>query len=234
MSLRFKLPLIIVGIVVIAISITGIIIFYGAQDILLRQSKKEMISVVERGTETISALLEAAIRELQVLAGDDLFLKLVADSPYSGEFGQTQAAVQTRLNAYVEKCEHVERAFIADFAGKIIADSNRIYLNRQIGDYFNLNRISPNEPFLSQVRRTDISGELIIFLAYPIINAQGRVNGFIGSSVRLSYFSKHLKDIQIGQTTPVTPIWLPPTGRCFTTRNQVKSAFQWKMRPSIA
>ena len=57
MSLRFKVPLLIVGIVVVSIFITGIIIFYGAQDILITQSKKEMISVVERGMETISALI---------------------------------------------------------------------------------------------------------------------------------------------------------------------------------
>lgn len=199
MSLRFKVPLLIVGIVVVSIFITGIIIFYGAQDILITQSKKEMISVVERGMETISALIEATIREVQVCADDDLFLDLVTESPYSEEFRQTEAAVVTKLNGYTQKSEHIERAFVADLTGKIIVDSNRNYINRQIKDYFNLDRVLPNQPLLSQVKRSDLSRELIVFIAYPILNEQGRVNGFVGNAVKLSHFSKHLKHIQIGE-----------------------------------
>ena len=156
MSLRFKVPLLIVGIVVVSIFITGIIIFYGAQDILITQSKKEMISVVERGMETISALIEATIREVQVCADDDLFLDLVTESPYSEEFRQTEAAVVTKLNGYTQKSEHIERAFVADLTGKIIVDSNRNYINRQIKDYFNLIGFCQTNPF-SQVKRSDLS-----------------------------------------------------------------------------
>lgn len=199
MSLRFKMPLIIVGIVVISIFITGIIIFYGAQDIILKQSKKEMISVVERGMETISAMLEAAMREAQVCASDDLFRKLVAENPYSEEFQEIQAAALAKLNSYVQKSEHIERAFLADATGSIILDSNRNYLNRQISNYFNPNQISLNKPLFSQVKRSELSGELLIFITHPILNEQGRINGFVGTALRISHFSRYLKHIQVGE-----------------------------------
>lgn len=212
MSLRFKMPLLIAGIVIISIFATSFIIYYGAQNILVSQSKKEMVSVTERGLETISALLAAAKRELQIFAENDLFRQLVEEEPSSAEFQEIKSEILTKIDTYLQKSDYLERSFLADRTGTIIVDSDREGTGSRLNDLFNLEKVLPGVTLISPVQVSPRSRELIIFIVVPLLNESGRVSGFVGNTVRLSHFSQYLHGIRLGEQDTSYAYLVAPDG----------------------
>lgn len=126
MTLRIKMPLLIVGIVIVSLVTTGFFIFIGSQGLLLDQSKEEMVSIAERGMETISSLIEASVREVQAYADNKLFARFVNEQAATlEEITSTMEEINQSVALVTENAGQAEE--IAQKTLRIVSKNSREY-----------------------------------------------------------------------------------------------------------
>ncbi|CAM4462318.1 methyl-accepting chemotaxis protein [Paenibacillus tarimensis] len=212
MSLRKKLPIYFVGLVIFSMVITGVLTYFYARDIIVDQRKSEITSNSNRVGETVLSLVEGEITTAELLAKQSLFqdlLKLRDETPDDSEFFNADNELMIRahevLRDSIKSLDQHEKLFVVDRNGTLVAGS----ADKNEDGSLKI----PDRPYFVEGMKGNLSisdvliskskQEQIVVFATPVKDEAGNVLGVIGNSVYAAYFSHNLADIDLGEHTDI-------------------------------
>jgi diguanylate cyclase (GGDEF)-like protein/PAS domain S-box-containing protein len=193
-SLRLKMIVSGLLIVLIPLSIAGIVNFSYVSRSLEAAEKKKATLVAENLAHLVRTSLEGELKVISVLAADPQ----VAEAVSSGKYGKPVLAKMKitfqNLGGYLEG------AFITDKAGIIrvdAVDAERHGLDLSDRDYFlkaKAGIATISDPVFSKV-----SGNPIVIISAPIM-VKNRFLGMAASALKIDYLLNHISAIRLGKT----------------------------------
>jgi methyl-accepting chemotaxis protein len=202
MSIKRKLPLIIIGLIFAAVTISGFYTTNNATDIITTQTKKEMLSTSKLSGEILSSLAEKELTEESVIAGLSAVVELANErlvNSQSSTYISLDNQVNKILDDYVKKHGNLEHAFVVDTKGIIIADSDRSLIGKDINDRAYVKDTLSGKSYFSETLVSKSTGKQVVAITQPIIN-NGQTIGFVAKAMLVESFSNYLKGIKVGET----------------------------------
>ncbi len=201
MTIKKKLPVMIGLIIIVSMALTGILTYLKSSDIILEQSKGEMLNVNKRTIDIISVMIEKELAETSVLSHKESIQNLakISQNNNEEEYKNASLKVNEELDEYVKELGDLEHAFIVDANGIIIADSDRNLLMKDINDRGYVQETLRGKPVISEVLVSKSTGKQIIVVTQPIKD-NGQIVGFAGNAVYIEKFAEYIKNIKIANT----------------------------------
>ena len=202
MSIKRKLPLIIIGLIFVAVTISGFYTTNNATDIITNQTKKEMLSTSKLSGQILSSLAEKELTEESVIAGLSAVVELANErlvNSQSSTYISLNNQVNNILDDYVKKHGNLEHAFVVDTKGIIIADSDRNLIGKDINDRSYVKETLNGVSYFSETLVSKSTGKQVVAITQPIKN-NGQTIGFVAKAMLVESFSNYLKNIKVGET----------------------------------
>lgn len=202
MSIKTKLPLIIIGLIFVAVTVTGFYTTKNATDIITAQSKKEMLSTNSLSGEILNSLAEKELTEEAVITNQSAVIELAKErlvNSQSSTYISLNNQVNKILDDYVKVHGNLEHAFVVDMKGIIIADSDRNLIGKDINDRAYVKDTLSGESYFSETLVSKSTGKQVVAITQPIEN-NGQTIGFVAKAMVVESFSKYLKNIKVGDT----------------------------------
>ena len=202
MSIKRKLPLIIIGLIFVAVTISGFYTTNNATDIITNQTKKEMLSTSKLSGQILSSLAEKELTEESVIAGLSAVVELANErlvNSQSSTYISLNNQVNNILDDYVKKHGNLEHAFVVDTKGIIIADSDRNLIGKDINDRSYVKDTLNGVSYFSETLVSKSTGKQVVAITQPIKN-NGQTIGFVAKAMLVESFSNYLKNIKVGET----------------------------------
>ncbi|WP_166241947.1 methyl-accepting chemotaxis protein [Paenibacillus turpanensis] len=205
MSLRKKLPLLIVALVTISLLLTGVLTYYSSSSLLIEKSKDEIDANAIRTGEAIYGLINGEIRNSYLITVHSTMEEIIKkkETMTDEEFFSPKNEDLAKANAIFRKSfegtvKH-EKTFLTDKNGVVIASSAEKGENGSI-------KIPDRAYFIEAMKGKTAIGDTvlnrsnnlpIVVFANPVKDSAGNTIGIIGNSVYTSYFSQHLSGIKV-------------------------------------
>ena len=202
MSIKRKLPLIIIALIFAAVTISGVYTTNNATDIITNQTKKEMLSTSKLSGQILSSLAEKELTEESVIAGLSAVVELANErlvNSQSSTYISLNNQVNNILDDYVKKHGNLEHAFVVDTKGIIIADSDRNLIGKDINDRSYVKETLNGVSYFSETLVSKSTGKQVVAITQPIKN-NGQTIGFVAKAMLVESFSNYLKNIKVGET----------------------------------
>ncbi len=204
MSISKKLPLLIIALVVIAMTITGIVTYQNTSGVILDKSKNESIKLNESVNKTISAALRRELTGMKAASNDDVLNELLAmdaSADVQSELYKAKVeAASKKLEKYVADFANSEHVFLVNTRGIIIADSDRNLIGTDMNDRAYVSKTLKGMQNISDTLVSKSTGALVTAVTSPITQ-DGRLIGMVASGVYINSFNNYLADIKISNTT---------------------------------
>lgn len=205
MSIKKRLPLILIAMVAIPLLILSFVIYNYTSISITNTGKKNIEQITSVEGNALNTFLNSQIREVELSARRDIFVKLLSDAENSNDVktftgGIDAIKADSVLYSRVQELGNVQHSYLCDLNGNIIADSNPkgINLNIDKRDYFNKAKIG--QMTVSGEMESLIDGDKIIVVASPVYNEQQKILGLFCNAIRISAFDKFLENIKVGNT----------------------------------
>jgi methyl-accepting chemotaxis protein len=202
MSIKRKLPLIIIGLIFAAVTITGFYTTNNATDIITSQTEKEMLSTSKLSGEILNSLAEKELTEEGVITDQNAVIELAKErlvNSQSSTYTSLNNQVNKILDNYVKKHGNLEHAFVVDTKGVIIADSDRNLIGKDINDRAYVKDTLTGSAYFSETLVSKSSGKQVVAITQPILS-NGKTIGFVAKAIFVESFSKYLNNIKVGNT----------------------------------
>ncbi|AFC28703.1 methyl-accepting chemotaxis protein [Paenibacillus mucilaginosus 3016] len=212
MSLQKRLPLIIIGLVILSLVISSALTYIYGGNLIVAESKGKLSANSNRIGETVYSLVQGEITHAELLAKNSLFLELLQlrdRTPSDAEFFTPQNELMVKahkvLRSSIASLKDHEKLFVVDRNGVLVAGSAE-------KDETGALKI-PDRPYFVEAMKGKLSvsdvliskskQEQIVVFAVPVKDDAGNVIGVIGNSVYAAYFSKHLAGLDLGNNALV-------------------------------
>ncbi|MBU3182212.1 methyl-accepting chemotaxis protein [Clostridium psychrophilum] len=199
MSIRKKVPFLIGTLIIIPMVIICIVTYMKSSTIIFDQSKAEMISTKKSAINTISVMLEKQQAQVQAISNtkqinDIMTLKNKADS--TKQYENVLKLNNNQFSKYISNNKNVERVYLVDTKGNIISDSNKTSLGKNVsGESYNSSSLNGVQA-ISETVNSSITGQSVMVFTSPI-NDNGKILGYVATSVYPESFAKYIKDISL-------------------------------------
>jgi len=225
-SIGMKISVIISGIVIVAMIVTGSFIHNKASSIISSLSKQEMSSIVDKSIDTISIMIEKYSMEIASLASskdscDILVNKNSSDPKVQLEITTLSKKMNKYFKDYIGNNLAMERISLIDLSGKIIADSESEFVGSSVEETSFHESSSGGAKVISNTMKSEKSDRSIIVFTYPVqdYDNHGQCVGYIASYVYTDSFAKYLKNINVNATTSSFSFLLDETGNYIHHKN---------------
>ena len=204
-SIKKKIPLLIGVLIIVSMVTTSIFTYINASSIIFNQSKSEMMSVNKRAIETISVMIEKKQAQLQAISNSKrimeiAYLKDKSDEDSIKQYNNIVKENNENFVAYLSKNNDVERISLVGLSGRIISDSDKASIGKNVANK-SYNSVSANgRPAISETLKSDITGNAVMVFTSPIIDDNNKTLGYIAVHVYAGSFSAYLEDVSVSNS----------------------------------
>ena len=196
-SLRTRLLIWIVPVILIGITAFSIISYNISSSAILKQEKEKLDLVTQKTLTEIEKWVEDCEKNIITFSELELFKSACR--------GENLAEAQKKLIQYHNNYNIYENVFLADINGTIFLDSidgksAGIEVIKIPGYEINIKKAREGEVWLSDANMSPATGRPVSLITAPIME-NGRLIGIIGTPVELNYFSDNfITNFKIGET----------------------------------
>lgn len=197
MKLRTRITLIICTMIVILMASLGTIIYFKSVSIINKDSETLMVSQLNRVQENIDLLVNVNKLETNSLALDKKVEAFLSNKvKLEGMNSYLSDLMAKKNNVY----HYYMDFFILDKSGHIIASCMPSAMNLDLSkrNYF-IESARNKSTVTSDILVGKANSKLIVNTVSPIINLNGEVLGYAGTSIYAEYFSKLAENLTLGQ-----------------------------------
>jgi methyl-accepting chemotaxis protein len=207
MSIKKKIPLAIITLVISSLLLTQILNYFSSKSIVTKESEAKLSSNSEKTGLYIDGLVQGELINTLLVSTHNTFKDLLelryekSDEEFFNTSNQLLAKANSLLKASYDKVKEHEHFFIADKTGLIISDNtekNIGTVNIKERDYFKDAIQGKNA--ISNTIVSKVDGRIVIVFAVPIKDAKGNTLGVLANSVYSDFFVTKLSSIKIGAT----------------------------------
>ncbi len=196
-SLRNKLLIWIVPVIIIGITFFSIITYNISADTILKGEKRNLALVSQKTLIEIDNWVKDCEKNIVTFSEQELF-KNACNGKELGEAQKKLAEYHTRYSLY-------ENVFLADVKGTLFLDSIEgksvgVELTKIPGYEANVKKAQEGEVWISDVDKSPATGRPVSLITAPVME-NGNIIGIIGTPVELNYFSDNfITNFKIGST----------------------------------
>ena len=200
MSIRKKLSLLLIVVVILSVGFMGVFAYLNAANSVTDITKVSMVDLTKSGISLISTLIANETKNAEYIAGlkeTEVFMSAGSNSHAAGR--QKDELVE-RLISIVGKTDIYEHLFIFDNSGVIVADSDEKLIGTDISDRdYVVKSLQTGESAVSETLVSKSSGAFIIVFTSPVV-LDGKLEGFVGAAVYARAFIPYLTSMQVLET----------------------------------
>lgn len=198
MNIRKKIILVIISLIFISLSITGIFTELKSGKIMLNQSENASLDMIKSKTENISDTIEKE----QILPDYLTESKDVRDLLNDQQDTTKLNKVNEILSSYAAERTNLEHVFLVNEKGIIAADSNPKNLGLDLNDRtYTKNTLALKKQQISETVLSKVSGKQVVVFTHPVIKEEtNEIVGFIATSIFAENMTKYLKDTKLNGT----------------------------------
>ncbi|WP_179632205.1 sensor histidine kinase [Clostridium peptidivorans] len=198
MKLRTRITLIICTMIVILMASLGTLLYLKSVSIINKDSETLMVSQLDRVQENIDLLVN-----MNKLETNELSLDKKVEAFLSGkvELADINKYLLNLMNKKNKIYDYYMDFFILNKSGHIIASCMPSAINIDLSsrDYF-IQSAETRSVVTSDILVGKVNSQLIVNTVSPIVNLNGELLGYAGTSIYAEYFSKLAENLTIGQS----------------------------------
>lgn len=197
-TLKKKIPVIIVSLIVSSMIISGVFTYYESSSILKKQTVDSMKAVSDRSAETLNVMIEKEQGAIKIVSSRSAIKDLLKakNSKDIKKYNQLQNDNNKWLNDYCTEAGNSEHVFVAGLDGTGISDSNVEYIGKNYISLQYFKDALTGKDSISDVFPSKATGKLVVAFGSPII-VDNKVAGVAGTGVIATTFSKYLSKIKV-------------------------------------
>ncbi|MBU3146132.1 methyl-accepting chemotaxis protein [Clostridium sp. CF012] len=206
-SIRKKIPLLMGTLIIISMVTTSIFTYRKSSTIIFDQSKAEMMAVNKEAIEIISVMIEKQQAQVQALCNTKQIMEIMKlkDKPDAISLGQYKNVVNEnndKFSTYISNNTNVERVFLVDINGKIVSDSDKTSIGKNVADKAYHSISSSGGLAISETIKSEITGNSVMVFTSPVVTEDkyAQTLGYVAVSVYAESFSKYLKNIGVSNS----------------------------------
>ncbi|OAB39522.1 methyl-accepting chemotaxis protein [Paenibacillus glacialis] len=206
-SLRIKLPLYVIMLVLIVLVGTSSLLYLAGSNLLLNKSKDEMNANADRIGESLFSTVKLEKQSTYLLSIHNSFKDLLKDRAESKlpdkEFLSAQNELFTKSNKIltesIKGTQGIQAFMVLDKEGIVVASNSPkpIGINNSDREYFQ--KAIKGESFVSDALISKSTNSLIVVFAQPIKDDDGSTLGILISNIDASLFVSELEGISINE-----------------------------------
>jgi len=209
MKLKFRLPLIMVSLIVISVLILGSLSYNISSEIILEAEGKYFKKVTEDYQLATELTVETEKQIVDNMAKRPDFLKIVKENILYGNYQDFREnnwelikRVKSQLEEIAENRENIDQIYLIDINGKVVIDSigNAIEQDfTKLSYYYDL--LHEKDPIVSKNMISMNTGKNVVHFAAPIIDPEtGGTIGIVVNAVYTSSFFTKMRQEKLGET----------------------------------
>jgi methyl-accepting chemotaxis protein len=199
MTLRKKLPLVLILLMVFSITLTAAVIYFKTSNLLLTQSKGEMDSISRQSMETINSMIEKERGAADLLASNKNLIDLL-NSHAKGESAETLKPYIDETNQWLQdydkRAGNLEHVFIIDQNGVGLCDSDVVSIGKKYDDREYYKAAIQGKSYISEALVSKDTGAIVVAFESPVLQ-DGKVIGAVVTAVKGESFATYLRDTKI-------------------------------------
>ncbi|SUA49384.1 methyl-accepting chemotaxis protein [Paenibacillus thiaminolyticus] len=203
MSLQVKLPLLISTLAVCMLIGTSSILYWYGSDMLLKESKNNMILNANRIGEGLWSSVQLEEQSIYLASINQTYLSLLQlraeNSLMDADFFSERNPLFTRANKLMADSLKTSTGSLIDKNGIIIASSNRDNIGSSRTDRAYFQAAMKGQSFISESIVSKSTGSQVVVFAQPILGDGANVEGVFIMTVNTSFFVDQLKVDSNGQ-----------------------------------
>ncbi len=195
LSLRYRILLPIIGLILIGMLISGFLSNAATSDIIHQNITHQIETTTQRLSSQIGAWIQDLQADLRVQSRQEIFTNLaIQDRP---EQAQTQATCQY-MKDFIDQYSVYASLGMTDTNGIVIAHSNSKVVGLDLSSRGYYQKAMQGQASITDVLKSKVSGNPVFNLAEPLKH-NGKVVGVLYSSIELSKFSdEFIVPVKIG------------------------------------
>ncbi|MDT8719279.1 methyl-accepting chemotaxis protein [Clostridium sp. 19966] len=197
MSIKKKISLFTVGILLLSIVVTSGLTRYFTDNAFDDTAKSDMKLVTETLAQTIVETSDKEKANISKLAYQKDVFALLKMNKSDPDYNSLRDTVDSLLKKYSDEQGNLEHAFIVDSTGTIIADSDTKILGTSVTDRdYNQKTLSSAKAEISETLTSKSTGAQVVAFTAPVID-NGKVIGYSAAAVKGETYSQYLKTLKV-------------------------------------
>ncbi len=199
MSIRKKITLTFLLLIMFSTVVTGIFIRFQADSVMREQISSSMLSVVTTEKDSITTAIEKEDLLPDYLSKDKSIIDLLASTNADPLL---VSKVNQLLLDYKNGKDQYEHVFVVDKKGIIIADTDTSLIGKDVSEReYTKRTISTKESQISETLKSISTGNMVIAFTHPVIDPQNAdFIGFVTTAVFTDSLAKHMKEMKVNDT----------------------------------
>ncbi|MEK3714146.1 methyl-accepting chemotaxis protein [Paenibacillus sp. FSL R7-0333] len=199
MKIRMKLSVMMIVVTLISTALMGIFTYTKSTGTIMNLTESSMAQVGSNKAQTIAAMIDKEKRSMQLVAGDNEIVQLLAQAGKNGWSGGNplQNQVNVKLQGLVKDAGNLEHMFVVDLKGTAVADSDTKLVGANFSDRnYTKNVLKTGMPVISETLKSKSTGAYILAFVHPVISGEKMI-GFVASAVRADSLVTYLADAKV-------------------------------------
>lgn len=200
MSINKKITIMIVLIILFSMAGTTIVTYLTTSKTIIEQSKQSMESLSKSEADKISVAINREVKMIDAISSHRNTIDFLLNKSNPKADGSSQVMVEEMnkdLESYVRSYGNSEHIFIVNNNGKIVADSDRKLIGKDLSDKAYVKSSLKGNGVISETIVSESTGTQIVVFTSPIKDGD-KTLGFAANAVYITYFAKYLEGIKLG------------------------------------
>ncbi|WHH61139.1 methyl-accepting chemotaxis protein [Petroclostridium sp. X23] len=207
MTIKIKIPLTIVMLVVFSLLTTEILVYHSSRDILTNEINDKLSTNSEKTSLYIKGLVEGVLTTTKLISNQDTFKDLLimryekSDAEFLSENNVLLEKANELLKKSFDNVKDREHLFIVDKNGLNVADSVPENVGKvNISDRSYFKEALSGKNTISDIIVAKSNGKTVVTFSTPIKDNDGNIIGVFVDVVKTDFFTSNLSNIKIGQS----------------------------------
>jgi len=202
MTIRVKLSVMMIGMMIFAITIMGGFTLFKSVSTLSAITNTVMTETTKDNSYLIRSTIDNEARNVALIAEqklvEDLLIK-VQSKDMTG-INELQTALNIKLQHLQEEAGNIEHIFVVDLNGRDVADSDTKLIGQNFSDREYVKEVlNSGLPVISETLKSKSTGVYVIAFVHPV-EVNNQLVGFTATAVRADSMIKYLAEASILNT----------------------------------
>ncbi len=199
MKIKAKLSVFIIAIMFITITTMSVIVMLKSTDTISALTESAMMELNKTNLNLIRSLKDNESMNISIIASQNEVEQLLKKR-MSGDaegFEELQAKLNLSFDKLVKEAGNVEHIFIVDTNGIVVANSDRNLLNTDLKDReYTKKVLATGKPGISETLKSKFTGAYVIAFVHPVKDGD-KLIGFAASAVKADSLVNYLKESKV-------------------------------------
>ena len=197
MSIRMKISVAMIVVIIFSIAAMGAITYYKSSGTIMDLTDSGMSETNKENANLINAMIEKESRNIALVAGQKEVEELLALKGDSGEGEKLRTDLNGKLQRMAKDAGNLEHIFVVDSRGIIVAGSDASLLNRDMNDReYTKKALQTGGPVISETLKSKSTGAYVVAFVQPV-KLEGQTIGFAAAAVYADSITKYLSETRI-------------------------------------